>query len=86
MLYHKIIDLCRPYLGLATEAFINRQIFTNMKLKKSSELSESHLDMLAKWCLHSGQEIMGESEAKEMAHKILELEELNFIRKLFNPE
>ncbi len=83
MLYNKIVKLCRPYLGLATEAFLNRQLFTHMKLKHPEDLTENHLAALAKWCFRSGQEIMGESQAKEMSSKIISLEEMNFIRNLF---
>ena len=86
MLYDKVIELCRPYLSLATEAFINRQIFTNMKLRQTSDLSETHLYLLARWCFHSGQEIMGENRAREMAKKIMKLEEMDFLRKLFKPQ
>lgn len=86
MLYDEVIELCRPYLGLATEAFINRQIFTNMKLKKTSDLCETHLYLLARWCFHSGQEIMSDDQAREMARKIMKLEEMDFLRKLFKPK
>ncbi len=83
MLYKKVVELCRPYLGPAAEAFLNRQLFTHMKLKHPEELTESHLALLAKWCLHSGREIMEEAQAREMSRKIINLEEMNFIRNLF---
>lgn len=85
MLYDEIVTVCRPYLGLATEAFINRQLFGNMKLKKLEQLKVEHLKILAKWCYHSSIDVMGKEKAKEMALKIIDFAEKYQLQQLFRP-
>lgn len=85
MLYDEVTNICRPYLGLATEAFINRQI-SNMKITKRSQLSQKHIKLLARGCYLSAVEIMPKVVALEMAKKILNLENNYALKKLFSPD
>ena len=48
-----------------------------------NSLTDKHLNLLARWCFHSGQEIMSEDRAREMARKVMKLEEMDFLRDLF---
>jgi hypothetical protein len=71
-LYDKIISASKPYLGPATESFIDRQCKTRLKTDPASIMS-GQLAELAKHIATFGAVIMDESKAKELSVKIAAL-------------
>lgn len=68
----KVVDISKPYLGPATESFLNRQCTAHLKVELSA-LSQSHLKDLAKWVEESAKLIMDPGKAAEVAKKIAAL-------------
>jgi hypothetical protein len=68
----KVIVICKPYLGPATESFLNRQCTGHLSVGVSG-LEKVHLPELAKWVEVSAKLIMDPAKAKEVAAKIARL-------------
>ena len=71
-LYEKTIACGKPYLGPATESFIDRQCKTRLGITPA-DLMGPQLAALAKHVEVYGAVIMDESKAKELAAKIAAL-------------
>lgn len=69
VLSEKIVTLSKPYLGPATESFLNRQCSAHLKVDLAA-LGASHLAELAKWVENAASLIMDASKAIELAKKI----------------
>jgi hypothetical protein len=70
-LYDDIVAIAKPYLGIATDAFLKRQLKHINKTPES--LDRSSLPELAKWVEISAKMLMGEAKAKTLKEKILSL-------------
>jgi hypothetical protein len=66
----KVINVSKPYLGPATEAFLSRQCSVHLKIDIGA-LGSANLPDLAKWVENSGALIMEAPKAAELAKKIL---------------
>jgi Uri superfamily endonuclease len=69
MLYDKILNITKYYLGPAAEPFLHRQITRHLKMD-SSKIEPQHIGELARWCGISGALIMDKDKAKEFSQKI----------------
>ncbi len=67
--YDKVIELARPYLGPATEAFIARQCKAHLKTDPAL-LAHAQLQQLATWVEISGALVMPPAKAKELASRV----------------
>lgn len=69
MLYDKILNITKYYLGPAAEPFLNRQITRHLKTE-TSKLEPQHIGELARWCGISGALVMDKAKAQEFSQKI----------------
>lgn len=72
VLSEKVVTLSKPYLGPATEGFLNRQCTSHLKMDMSG-LATVHLRDLAKWVEVSAGLLMDQTKAAELAKKIAAL-------------
>ncbi len=72
MLYDNIINIARPYMGPAAEAFVKRQIKSHLKIEPEM-LNDQHIDELARWCQISARLIMDKEKAQEFGNRIKNL-------------
>lgn len=70
-LYDDIVTIVKPYLGIATDAFLKRQLKHINKTPES--LDKTSLLDLGKWVEISAKMLMGEAKAKTLKEKILVL-------------
>ena len=70
-LYQEIIELSKPYLGIATEKFLERQC-THINCV-ADQLSKDRIEEFAKWVEISGALVMGKDKAAELKGKVLKL-------------
>ncbi len=71
-LYEKAIALSKPYLGPATESFINRQCQARLKIEPPL-LMATQLSELSKWVGIGAGLIMEQNKADELASKLAAL-------------
>ncbi len=71
-LYEKAIALSKPYLGPATESFIDRQCKTRLKIEPP-QLMATQLAELSKWVGVGAGLIMDQGKANELAAKVAAL-------------
>jgi hypothetical protein len=71
-LYEKAIVLSKPYLGPATESFIDRQCKTRLKIEPP-QLMTSQLAELSKWVGVGAGLIMDQTKANELSAKLAAL-------------
>jgi hypothetical protein len=71
-LYEKAVALSKPYLGPATESFIDRQCKTRLKIEPS-QLMTTQLAELSKWVGVGAGLIMDQGKANELAAKVAAL-------------
>ena len=71
-LYDEVVSLGKPYLGMVTDQFMARQCKFHLKIRPQ-ELSESHLEELARWVEISAGLIMDKEKAKELKDRIVSL-------------
>jgi hypothetical protein len=70
-LYDEIVSLSKPYLGIATDAFLKRQLKHINRTPES--MDKASIPELAKWIEISSKMLMGEAKAKTLKEKILNL-------------
>ncbi len=68
----KVLALSKPYLGPATESFLERQCQSHLNVEMSA-LQSSHLKELAKWVETGAALIMDAAKAAELGKKIAAL-------------
>lgn len=71
-LYEKTIALSKPYLGPATESFLERQCRSHLKIDPS-QLIAAQLAELAKWVGVGACLLMEQDKATELAAKVARL-------------
>ena len=70
-LYDEIANIAKPYLGIATDAFLKRQLKHINKTPES--LDKASIPELGKWVEVSAKMLMGEAKAKVLKEKISKL-------------
>jgi hypothetical protein len=71
-LYDDIVSVSKPYLGIATDAFLKRQLKHINRTPES--LDKSCIPELSKWIEISAKMLMGEAKAKNLKEKILKMD------------
>lgn len=70
--YESVIDVCKPFMGPASEQFIRRQCSLHLKLE-AEKLSKSDLAELTKCVEVGGLRFMEADKVKELASKLARL-------------
>lgn len=70
-LYDDLVATAKPFLGIATDAFLKRQL--KHINKQPENLDHACIAELAKWVEVSAKMVMGENKAKELKEKVLSL-------------
>jgi hypothetical protein len=68
-LYDEAVKLALNYIGPMGQRFIDRQLEFHLKVGPAA-LTADHLPELAKWCVNSGQLLVGDKQAAEFGDKI----------------
>jgi len=71
-LYDKAVAVSKPYLGPATESFLDRQCKTRLKIEPAV-LMTAQLAELSKWVGIGAGLIMDQAKANELSKKIAAL-------------
>ena len=71
-LYDDVINVAKPFLGPATERFVNRQINGHLDIE-TYQLTSQHLEELARWCYVSGKLVISDEKAKGLSDKVKSL-------------
>ncbi|MBI2265721.1 MAG: hypothetical protein HYU64_11190 [Armatimonadetes bacterium] len=70
-LYDEVMVVAKPYLGIATDQFLKRQL-KHINVEPAA-LQKGQVGDLAKWIEVSSKMLMGEAKAKELKEKVLKL-------------
>jgi hypothetical protein len=68
-IYDEAVKLAMSYIGPMGQKFIDRQLEFHLKIG-AAQLTADKLPELSKWCLTSGQLLVGDKQAAEFGDKV----------------